>query len=145
MSLSLILVGGTRDAEDRFWKILASFENISNEDADVLDVMNSNRKINISLDGTLLFYTTNLNAFVLPLYEFVESDHWKRENINFRLPFLTIRRLRSLFPSHLSPHGFNRVSATALQMIFSFRKEVFADEGPVSRNSRKLFGPEGKF
>ena len=65
MSLSLILVGGTRDAEDRFCKILASFENISNEDADVLDVMNSNRKINISLDGTLLFYTTNLNAFVL--------------------------------------------------------------------------------
>ena len=60
-----LLVGGTRDTEDRFWEILASFENISSENAEALEAMNSNRKIDISLDGTLLFYTTNLNAFVL--------------------------------------------------------------------------------
>ena len=38
---------------------------MSNENAEALEAMNSNRKIDISLDGTLLFYTTNLNAFVL--------------------------------------------------------------------------------
>ena len=27
--------------------------------------------------------------FYLPLCEFVQSEHWKKENINFRLPFFT--------------------------------------------------------
>ena len=35
---------------------------ISNENADVTDVITSNRKFDVSLDGTLLFHTTNLNA-----------------------------------------------------------------------------------
>ena len=39
--------------------------NLSNENANVLDVMNGNRKFDVSLDGTLLSHTTNLNAFVL--------------------------------------------------------------------------------
>ena len=38
---------------------------LSNENADVSDVMNSNRKFVASLDGTLLSHTTNLNAFAL--------------------------------------------------------------------------------
>ena len=38
---------------------------LSNENANVLDVMNGNRKFDVSLDGTLLSHTTNLNAFVL--------------------------------------------------------------------------------
>ena len=38
---------------------------LNNENADVPDVMISNRKFDISLDGTLLSHTTNLNAFVL--------------------------------------------------------------------------------
>ena len=63
---------------------------LSNENADVPEVMISNRKFDISLDGTLLSHTTNWNAFVLiPAVEFVESEHGKRESINFRLPFLT--------------------------------------------------------
>ena len=38
---------------------------LSNENADVPYVMNSNRKFDVSLDGTLLSHTTSLNAFVL--------------------------------------------------------------------------------
>ena len=38
--------------------------NLSNENADLLDVMNSNRKFDVSLDDTLLWHTMNLNAFV---------------------------------------------------------------------------------
>ena len=41
--------------------VLAS---LSNENADVPDVMISNRKFDVSLDGTLLSHTTNPNAFV---------------------------------------------------------------------------------
>ena len=37
----------------------------NNENADVPDVMISNRKFDIPLDGTLLSHKTNLNAFVL--------------------------------------------------------------------------------
>ena len=32
---------------------------------DVADVMNSNRKFGVSLDGSLLSHTTNMSAFVL--------------------------------------------------------------------------------
>ena len=38
---------------------------LSNENAVVLDVINNKQKFNVSLDGTLLSHTTNLNAFVL--------------------------------------------------------------------------------
>ena len=38
--------------------------NVSNENAEVPDVMNSNWKFHVSLDGTLTSHTTNLNAFV---------------------------------------------------------------------------------
>lgn len=59
---------------------------LSNENADFPDVKNSNRKFDVSLGGTFLSHTTDLNA---SLYEFFESKHWRRENINFRLLFLT--------------------------------------------------------
>ena len=61
---------------------------LSNENADVPDVKNRNQKFDVSLGGTFLSHTTNLNA---SLYEFFESKHWRRENnnINFRLLFLT--------------------------------------------------------
>ena len=53
----------------RVWKGLFSssatgLASLSNENANVPDVMISNRKFDISLDGTLLSHTTNLNAFV---------------------------------------------------------------------------------
>ena len=38
---------------------------LSNENADVPYAMNSNRKFDVSLDGTLLSHTASLNAFVL--------------------------------------------------------------------------------
>ena len=38
--------------------------NLSNENADLTDVMNSNQKFDVSLDGTLLWDKMNLNAFV---------------------------------------------------------------------------------
>ena len=59
---------------------------LSNENADVPDVKNSSRKFDVSLGGTFLSHTTDLNA---SLYEFFESKHRRRENINFRLLFLT--------------------------------------------------------
>ena len=59
---------------------------LSNENADVPDVKNSNRKFAVSLGGTFMSHTTNLNA---SLYEFSELNYWRRENINFRLLFLT--------------------------------------------------------
>ena len=46
---------------DWFRKIIVSF---SNEIA-VSDIMNSNQKFDVSLDGTPLSHTMNLNAFVL--------------------------------------------------------------------------------
>ena len=36
---------------------------LSNENADVSYVMNSNRKFDVSLDGLLLSHTTDLKAF----------------------------------------------------------------------------------
>ena len=39
--------------------------NLSNDNADVPYAMNSNRKFDVSFDGTLLSPTTSLNAFVL--------------------------------------------------------------------------------
>ena len=38
--------------------------NLSNENADLPDVMNSNRKFDVSLDDTLLWHKMNLNVFV---------------------------------------------------------------------------------
>ena len=38
---------------------------LSNENANVPDVLNSSRKFGVSLDGTLPFHPTDLNAFVL--------------------------------------------------------------------------------
>lgn len=36
---------------------------ISNNNANILDVMNGDQRFDVSLDGTFLFHTTNLNAF----------------------------------------------------------------------------------
>ena len=38
---------------------------LSNENTDVPDVMKSNRKFDVSLDGSLQSHTTSMNAFVL--------------------------------------------------------------------------------
>ena len=38
---------------------------LSSENADVPDAMNSNRRFDVLLGGTVLSQTTNLNAFVL--------------------------------------------------------------------------------
>ena len=71
---------------------------MSDENADVTDVITSNRKFDVSLDGHFCL-TQRMNAlFWLMLYELAESVHWKRENTNFRLlPVLQCTRcLRSL-------------------------------------------------
>ena len=71
--------------------LASSLVSLSNENADARDVMNSNQRLDVSLDGTILSHTTNLNAFVLtPAVRICRgSVQWKRENINFRLPVLT--------------------------------------------------------
>ena len=66
-----------------FFVLASSLVSLSNENADVPDVMNSNRKFDVSLDGTLLSHTTNLNAFVLtPAVRIVESQRSEREKIS---------------------------------------------------------------
>ena len=61
------------------------FKDVCKRDMRALDrrgFMKSNRKFNVSLDGTFLSHTTNLNSSsYLPLCEFVESEH-------FQFPFL---------------------------------------------------------
>ena len=42
-----------------------SLVSLNKENADIPDVMNSNRKFDVSLDGTLLSQTMNVNALVL--------------------------------------------------------------------------------
>ena len=62
---------------------------LSNENTYVQDVMNSNRKFGISLDGTLLSPTTNLNAFVLtPAIRICQVRALKERKYQLRLPFL---------------------------------------------------------
>ena len=38
---------------------------LNSENADFLDAVNNNQKFDVSLGGTVLSHTTNLNAFVL--------------------------------------------------------------------------------
>ena len=62
---------------------------LSNENTYVLDIMNSNRKFDISLDGTLLSPTTNLNAFVLsPSLRICQVRALKERKYQLWLPFL---------------------------------------------------------
>ena len=42
--------------------IFLTIASLSNENADVRDVMNENGKLDISLDGSLLSHTMNLNT-----------------------------------------------------------------------------------
>ena len=86
---------GSEQAKERLcWQGVRLTVCMSNENADVTDVINSNRKFDVSLDGKLLSHA----LFLLVLYELAESAHWKRENTNFRLlPVLQCSRcLRSL-------------------------------------------------
>ena len=54
---------GTRRSHGHCLKsLIASF---SNENADVPEVMNSDRRLDVLLDGTLQPHTTNVNAFIL--------------------------------------------------------------------------------
>ena len=63
---------------------------LSNENTYVLDIMNSNRKFDISLDGTLLSPTTNLNTFVLtPALQICQVRALKERKYLLWLPFLT--------------------------------------------------------
>ena len=54
---------------------------LSNENTDVSDARNSNRKFDVSLGGTFLSHTTNLNA---SLYEFFELKHQSGISLNLR-------------------------------------------------------------
>ena len=63
-----------------------SVSHLSNESADIPDAINSNWEFDVSL---ILSHASNLNSFGLnPTVQIVKSGHWKRENINFWLPFL---------------------------------------------------------
>ena len=62
---------------------------LSNENTYVLDIMNSNRKFDISLAGTLSSPTTNLNAFVLTrALQICQVRALKERKYLLRLPFL---------------------------------------------------------
>ena len=62
---------------------------LSSENTYVLDVMSSHRKFDISLDGTLLSATTNLNAFVLtPAIRICQVRALKERKYQLLLPFL---------------------------------------------------------
>ena len=62
---------------------------LSNENTYVLDIINSNQKFDISLDGTLLSPTTNLNAFVFtPAVRICQVRALRGRKYQLRLPFL---------------------------------------------------------
>ena len=93
---------GSEQAKEKVcWQRVRPTARMSNENADV-----PSSKFDVSLDGTLLSHTTNLNAlFWLMLYELAESAHWKRENTNFllRLVLQCSRCLRSTSSPGLFP------------------------------------------
>ena len=100
---------------------------MSDENADVTDVITSNRKFDVSLDGHFCL-TQRMNAlFWLMLYELAESVHWKRENTNFRLlPVLQCTRcLRSLIINE---------TREFLQRTFFYSKSA----DPASSHSTKM-------
>ena len=55
---------------------------LSNENADIPDIMNGNQKFDVSLDGTLLSHTTNLTVFVLTPNVRICRVNTKREKIS---------------------------------------------------------------
>ena len=73
-----------------------SLASLRKGNADSPDVMNSNRKLDVSLDGRVQRIWIPL--LWLPLFKFVESEQWKRENINFWLPFWTSGTSTFLLP-----------------------------------------------
>ena len=68
--------------------IFLTIASLSNENADVPDVMNENGKLDISLDGSLLFHTMNLNTIVLgPPVRNLSSQSTEKEKISkYQLP-----------------------------------------------------------
>ena len=63
--------------------IFLTIASLSNENADVPDVMNENWKLDISLDGSLLSHTMNLNTIVLgPPVRNLSSQSIEKEKIS---------------------------------------------------------------
>ena len=63
--------------------IFLTIASLSNENADVPDVMNENGKLDISLDGSLLSHTMNLNTIVLgPPVRNLSSQSTEKEKIS---------------------------------------------------------------
>ena len=72
--------GGGKGANLMIFLTIAS---LSNENADVPDVMNENGKLDISLDGSLLSHTMNLNTIVLgPPLRNLSSQSTEKEKIS---------------------------------------------------------------
>ena len=72
--------GGGKGANLMIFLTIAS---LSNENADVPDVMNENGKLDISLDGSLLSHTMNLNTIVLgPPVRNLSSQSTEKEKIS---------------------------------------------------------------
>ena len=63
--------------------IFLTIASLSNENADVPDVMNENGKLDTSLDGSLLSHTMNLNTIVLgPPVRNLSSQSTEKEKIS---------------------------------------------------------------
>ena len=64
-------------------KIFLTIASLSNENADVPDVMNENKKLDISFDGSFLSHTMNLNTIVLsPAVRNLSSKSTEKEKIS---------------------------------------------------------------
>ena len=103
-----------------------------NNESEVPDFMNGNRKFDVSLDGTLLSHTMNLNAFVLtPAVRIcwvrsVRGRKWQPE-VDFFLPLSGT----SIFSLRKVPNEFTMSFISAVKLLinaeyisFLFIKEV---------------------
>ena len=77
--------------------IFLTIASLSNENADVPDVMNENGKLDISLDGSLLSHTMNLNTIVLgPLYEIYLVRALKKRKYQLPISIFDVRDVNVL-------------------------------------------------
>ena len=74
---------------------------LSNENADLPDVMNSNRKFDVSLDETLLWHTMNL----MPLFRGLKGRKYQLPVVIFYVPPLVSGNSCCINLGHTGPDG----------------------------------------
>ena len=133
------------------WFAINAILNLSNsKNADVSDVMISKRKFDISLDVTQVSLNESECFCFNSRWTNLSSQHWKRENINFRLLFFTsgsstfsllkvpsiitsCETVLSIYPrAHLKRFDWGLV------------KERLLYEGSIIWQKERLFPPEAK-